>query len=134
MGDDLIDGGAGVDTTSYAHSVGAVTASLLTGKAKGDGKFPKAQVFETGTNQWRTFDAWPPKNVETRTLYLSDKGKLLLQAPSTGSAYDEFLSNPARPVPAINLARLSKGKMIGVRYNQNRSWVGGTVAFIQGKT
>jgi hypothetical protein len=34
-----------------------------------------------------------------------------------------------RPEPAINLARLSKGKMIGVRYNKDRSWVGGSVAF-----
>ena len=35
-----------------------------------------------------------------------------------------------RPKPAINLARLSKGKMIGVRYNKDKEWVGGTVAFI----
>ena len=34
-----------------------------------------------------------------------------------------------RPKPAINLARLSKGKMIGVRYNKDLSWVGGSVAF-----
>ena len=34
----------------------------------------------------------------------------------------------ARPRPAINLARLSKGKMIGVRYNQDKTWVGGSVA------
>jgi hypothetical protein len=33
----------------------------------------------------------------------------------------------SRPKPAINLARLSKGKMIGVRYNQDRTWVGGSV-------
>jgi hypothetical protein len=32
-----------------------------------------------------------------------------------------------RPRPAINLARLSKGKMIGVRYNQDQDWVGGSV-------
>lgn len=38
-----------------------------------------------------------------------------------------------RPKPAINLARLSKGKMIGVRYNQNKSWVGGSVAFFGSK-
>jgi hypothetical protein len=37
----------------------------------------------------------------------------------------------SRPVPAINLARLSKGKMIGVRYNQDRIWVGGSVAFFK---
>jgi len=34
----------------------------------------------------------------------------------------------SRPRPAINLARLSKGKMIGVRYNKDRNWVGGSVA------
>ncbi len=38
-----------------------------------------------------------------------------------------------RPVPAINLARLSKGKMIGVRYNQDKTWVGGSVAFFPGR-
>ncbi len=37
----------------------------------------------------------------------------------------------ARPVATCNLARLSKGKMIGVRYNENKTWVGGTVAFFE---
>lgn len=37
----------------------------------------------------------------------------------------------ARPHAAINLARLSKGKMIGVRYNQDKTWVGGSVAFFE---
>jgi hypothetical protein len=37
----------------------------------------------------------------------------------------------ARPHLATNLTRLSKGKMIGVRYNQDRSWVGGTVSFFE---
>ena len=36
-----------------------------------------------------------------------------------------------RPKPAINLARLSKGKMIGVRYNKDREWVGGSVCFFE---
>ena len=36
-----------------------------------------------------------------------------------------------RPKPAINLARLSKGKMIGVRYNKDKEWVGGSVAFFE---
>ena len=36
-----------------------------------------------------------------------------------------------RPVATNNLARISKGKMIGVRYNQNKSWVGGTIAFFE---
>ena len=37
----------------------------------------------------------------------------------------------AKPTLAINLARLSKGKMIGVRYNKDFDWVGGTVAFFK---
>ncbi|MEO6219795.1 MAG: hypothetical protein ABIO81_05165 [Ginsengibacter sp.] len=36
-----------------------------------------------------------------------------------------------RPVPVNNLARLSKGKMIGVRYNMDKDWVGGSVAFFE---
>jgi hypothetical protein len=35
----------------------------------------------------------------------------------------------ARPYPAINIARLSKGKMIGVRFNQHETWVGGSIAY-----
>ena len=37
----------------------------------------------------------------------------------------------ARPVATNNLARLSKGKMIGVRYNKDREWVGGTLAYFE---
>jgi len=37
----------------------------------------------------------------------------------------------ARPVPTQNLARLSKGKMIGVRYNKDKEWVGGSLAFFE---
>lgn len=36
-----------------------------------------------------------------------------------------------RPVAVTNLARLSKGKMIGVRYNADKDWVGGSVAFFE---
>ena len=36
-----------------------------------------------------------------------------------------------RPVPTNNLARLSKGKMIGVRYNQQKEWVGGTLCLFE---
>ncbi len=36
-----------------------------------------------------------------------------------------------RPVPANNLARLSKGKMIGVRYNKDKEWVGGSLCYFE---
>jgi hypothetical protein len=36
-----------------------------------------------------------------------------------------------RPVATHNLSRLSKGKMIGVRYNKDKTWVGGSIAFFE---
>ena len=70
----------------------------------------EAIVFETGSNAWRTFDHWPPTKTETKRLYLQDGGKLTWTAPeqrATGSgnqppraeAFDEFVSDPAKPVP-----------------------------------
>ncbi len=37
----------------------------------------------------------------------------------------------SRPIPTLNLARLSKGKMIGTRYNKDRTWVGGSICFFE---
>jgi uncharacterized protein len=71
-------------------------------KDKDDPKLPEALVFETGTNQWRREDAWPPKNVQARTLYLHAGGKLSFDsAPAEGNAFDEYISDPAKPVPYI---------------------------------
>lgn len=36
-----------------------------------------------------------------------------------------------RPIATHNLGRLSKGKMIGVRYNKDKEWVGGTIIFFE---
>ena len=59
----------------------------------------EATVFETGANAWRTFDAWPPKSAERRQLYLRGDGLLSADAPSESSAFDEYVSDPSRPVP-----------------------------------
>ena len=70
-------------------------------KGKGDGKFSKAHVFETGANQWRKFDAWPPAAAKARSLYLNANGKLSWQAPAEAAGADEFTSDPAKPVPVV---------------------------------
>jgi putative CocE/NonD family hydrolase len=67
--------------------------------------FPKAWVFQTGTNQWERYDQWPPKTATERQLHLSANGVLQFDAdPAASSAYDEYLSDPARPVPVIGFA------------------------------
>jgi uncharacterized protein len=63
-----------------------------------DGHVPKAMVFETGADQWRQFDAWPPRNTATRTLYLDAGGKLTFDQPAD-AGFEEYQSNPNKPVP-----------------------------------
>jgi putative CocE/NonD family hydrolase len=67
-------------------------------KAKADSAVPKAWLFETGTNDWRRFDSWPPKNGVARQLYFDAGGKLSMSAPAP-AGFDEYVSDPERPVP-----------------------------------
>jgi hypothetical protein len=71
-------------------------------KDKGGHGLPEAYVFETGTNRWRRFDAWPPKQTVAKSLYLRADGKLSFEPPAeTGAAFDEYVSDPKKPVPFI---------------------------------
>ena len=65
-------------------------------------QLPEAMVFETGSNQWRMYDSWPPKNVESREIYLNANGGLTFTQPQGANAFDEYVSDPAHPVPYIN--------------------------------
>jgi putative CocE/NonD family hydrolase len=76
---------------------------------------PEAFVFETGTDQWRRYDSWPPKKAREKTLYLHAGGKLSFEVPREGtSEFDEYVSDPARPVPYIpNIAiGMTRGHMV----------------------
>jgi putative CocE/NonD family hydrolase len=68
---------------------------------KGSSDFPEAQVFQTGSNRWESYDAWPPRNgIATRHLYLQPSGKLSFDAPTSATkGYDEYVSDPVHPVP-----------------------------------
>ena len=69
---------------------------------KGEGKadLPEAWMFRTGANEWERFTSWPPKNVQTRTLYFQPDGGLKFDAkPTVANGFGEYVSDPARPVP-----------------------------------
>jgi uncharacterized protein len=72
-------------------------------KGKGDHKLPEAFIFETGTNVWRRHEAWPPRAAVSKRLYLREGGALSLEAPRGGDdgSFDEYISDPAKPVPYI---------------------------------
>lgn len=68
---------------------------------KGEGNFnaAEANIFITGSNQWKKFDSWPPQDVELKSLYLHPNGKLSFTKPTTNNSFDEYVSDPNAPVP-----------------------------------
>jgi putative CocE/NonD family hydrolase len=69
---------------------------------KGEGSFPepKARMFNTGVNRWRSFDQWPPKDVRKKVLSLEARHKLTFKKPKKSKTnYNEYVSNPWKPVP-----------------------------------
>lgn len=58
---------------------------------------PEASVFETGNDVWRSFSQWPPPS-RPHVLYFGPDDSLGARAPTT-VARDEFVSDPAKPVP-----------------------------------
>ncbi|MGN6640092.1 MAG: CocE/NonD family hydrolase [Mucilaginibacter sp.] len=70
-------------------------------KGKGDGKFAEAITFQTGSNEWKNYTAWPPKEATIKNIYLHSNGKLSFDAPSAteGKQFDSYVSDPTRPVP-----------------------------------
>ncbi|MVM29025.1 CocE/NonD family hydrolase [Spirosoma sp. HMF4905] len=68
-------------------------------KGKGDGKFPEVTTFQTGRNQWKTYTQWPPAGSVKRNLYLRANGQLSFDKPTDAAGVDQYLSDPAHPVP-----------------------------------
>ena len=76
----------------------------------GDGSstLPEADIFITGSNEWRGFATWPPKDVEAKTLYFQAAGGLSFSAPTAKESFDEYIADPMKPVPYtedVHLAR-----------------------------
>jgi putative CocE/NonD family hydrolase len=64
-----------------------------------DGKLAEANIFITGSNEWKGFATWPPKNTENKTLYFQPEGKLSFQKPTASNSYNQYETDPANPVP-----------------------------------
>ncbi len=58
----------------------------------------EAWVFETGTNLFEKHASWPPPDARPTTVYLGQDGALVTQPPSR-DAFEEWLSDPKKPVP-----------------------------------
>jgi uncharacterized protein len=70
---------------------------------------PKVRAYMMGANQWRTYDSWPPKEVQYVSYYLDSDGKAnsrlgtgrLSRAKPGSAASDSFTYDPLHPVPSL---------------------------------
>jgi putative CocE/NonD family hydrolase len=89
---------------------------LKTKGAKAD--TPPVMVFETGTMEWNRFAKWPlaaesGTDTKLKPLYLHAGLKLSFEAPASGAAFEEYVSDPAKPVPYVRRP---------VRWDDSEQW------------
>ena len=70
---------------------------LKDGASPGD--IAPVTAFETGTNQWRRLPVWPPAGTQATRLYLQAGLTASLGRAGSATAYEEYVSDPAKPVP-----------------------------------
>lgn len=70
-------------------------------KDKGSLPMKEALLYQTGSEEWTQFSAWPPKEAQKRELYFHEDGKLSFDPPraEAADAADSYVSDPAHPVP-----------------------------------
>lgn len=69
----------------------------------GDGKFDEANCFQTGSNTWKNYSAWPPSNTAIQRLYTTASHKASFTKPVASNAAVSYISDPASPVPYRSL-------------------------------
>ncbi|HTH56516.1 MAG TPA: CocE/NonD family hydrolase [Cyclobacteriaceae bacterium] len=83
-------------------------------KGQGDGKFAEAYCFQTGSNQWKNYPTWPPKESELKKLYTLANGSLSFDKPK-GEGSVSYVSDPSKPVPY-------RARPIEATYGQGSRW------------
>jgi putative CocE/NonD family hydrolase len=99
----------GQNVNDYYHTIETKFFNFYL-KDKDTLSLPEATVFETGTNQWKTYSTWPPAEATPVKFFLQAGNGLSKEPPSTVSnsstapatPFDEYLSDPAHPVPYID--------------------------------
>lgn len=92
----------GSNTSKYFQDSLETTFFNFYLKDKGTFTASEATVFETGSNQWKNYENWPPKNSTTVSYFFNEKQQLSLKKPVSKNKYEEYISDPNQPVPYTN--------------------------------
>jgi hypothetical protein len=100
-------------TRTSEHFRTAIELPFFNFYLKDKGTLAPAAVttFETGSNRWRTHDAWPPANAREARLHLRANGRLSFTPPPAedGDAFDSYISDPQKPVPYTAAVTTTEG-------------------------
>ncbi len=92
----------GSNTSQYFQD--SLEASFFNYYLKDKGKFSAAEatVFETGSNKWKSYTVWPPKNTISISYYFNKDDGLSIKKPLGAKSFKQYVSDPAKPVPYTN--------------------------------
>lgn len=92
----------GSNTSKYFQDSLETTFFNFYLKDKGVFETAEATVFETGNNKWKSYAEWPPKNSTPVNYYFSEAQQLSTKKPTNLNSFNEYVSDPAKPVPYTN--------------------------------
>ncbi len=84
-------------------------------KGIGDGNFEEAYCFQTGSNQWKTYNTWPPEKATIKRLYAGSNNRSSFSKPTASKGFVSYTSDPQKPVPYRTLP-------IEATYGQASRW------------
>jgi uncharacterized protein len=89
----------GSDTSKYFREKVQAPWFAYWLKDKGPLDLPEALTFQSGSNKWERYDAWPPRDgVERKKIYFHQAGRLSFDEPGS-DGFESYISDPAHPVP-----------------------------------
>ena len=85
-------------------------------KGQGNGKFPEAECFQTGSNEWKKYTFWPDRSAKPTPLFLNENKKLSFVKPGEGNPkFDSYVSDPENPV-------VYRNRPIQATYSDSSEW------------
>ena len=126
-GDHVANGAVPIGAASGDQFRDEIQAPFFRYWLHGKGARPdwRVKMFQSGSDRWKTYAAWPPGGATATALYLRADGSLRFDAPAAGEACRSYVSDPANPVPFR--ARPMSGTYLSPDW---RSWEGDDQRFV----